>query len=327
MIIQVSLAFSYMGSQCDNIDMLGRDWWVFPRQHLDWDVIQSEIWSLERALLDKKWVQYYRMLYAGFCNLVQELTPPIQRQDTKFRKAIPSKKAVAAALFQLSRGHQDAEVGDRFGLGKRTVSWYTRSICQALSGPLYPNYNSNPTGDRLTAILMSFQTLCRIPNLAGAIDGSHIKLSRKPRNVATLSDYWCRHDIFSILLQAVCDANRLFWDVCIQAPGGTDDATHLRSSCLWEKIKGGGEILQQPALEVNGVLMKPFILGDSAYPIAAQLLKPFNAKQRGTANQNAFDKELRKGRIKIENAFGMLKGRWQILKNLNVDIKVAATYI
>ena len=325
MILQVSIAYSSIGSQY--MDMPSRDWWVFPRQHLDWDVIQNGIWQQEPSLLDRKWIQYYRMPYGRYLDLVEELTPYIQREDTNYRKAIAPNKAVAAALFRLSRGHQDADVADRFGMGKKTVSYYTKVVCTALSGPLYSNYISIPEGERLRSTLDSFRTICKIPNLAGAIDGSHIKLSRKPRQVAVPSDYWNRHDFFSVLLQGVCDANKIFWDVCVRAPGGTHDATHLRDSSLWEKLKGGVEILQVPALTINGSLVKPYIVGDSAYPISGQLLKPFNAKARGTADQNAFDKELRKGRVKIENAFGMLKGRWQILRNLNVQVSAAADVV
>jgi hypothetical protein len=325
MILQVSIAYSSMGPE--DVDMPSRDWWVFPRQHLDWDAIQNGIWQQEPSLLDRKWIQYYKMPYSRYLELVEELTPYIKREDTNYREAIAPKKVVAAVLFRLSRGHQDADVANRFGLGKKTVSYYTKAVCAALSGPLFPNYISTPEGERLRSTLDSFKTVCKISNFAGAIDGSHIKLSRKPRRVAISGDYWSRHDFFSVLLQGICDAKKMFWDVCIKALGGTHDATHLRDSDLWSRLKGGVEILQEPALTIIGVLVKPYIVGDSAYPISGQLLKPFNAKARGTAEQNAFDKELRKGRVTIENAFGMLKGRWQILKNLNVEVSSAADVI
>ena len=40
-----------------------------------------------------------------------------------------------------------------------------------------------------------------------------------------------------------------------------------------------------------------------------------------------FSLYIRQGRVKIENTFGILKNRWEILKNLNVDVKYAATIV
>jgi hypothetical protein len=34
-----------------------RDWWVFPKQQTEWDVIQGEVWKLSPALLDEKWIE------------------------------------------------------------------------------------------------------------------------------------------------------------------------------------------------------------------------------------------------------------------------------
>ena len=55
--------------------------------------------------------------------------------------------------------------------------------------------------------------------------------------------------------------------------------------------------------------------------VSTLLQGPFTAKGIGSHNQNAYDKCLRRGRVKIENSFGTLKNRLTILKNLNVNVK------
>ena len=71
--------------------------------------------------------------------------------------------------------------------------------------------------------------------------------------------------------------------------------------------------------------MKPYIVGDSVYTLQTQIQKP--AKGIGSHDQNAYDKCLHRGCVKIENSFGILKNRWTILKNLNVDVKHAGLVI
>lgn len=61
----------------------GREWWVFPKQAMEWDVIQGEVWRLSPALLDKKWIEDYRMSYMTFEDLVEELRPYIEHENTR----------------------------------------------------------------------------------------------------------------------------------------------------------------------------------------------------------------------------------------------------
>jgi hypothetical protein len=82
----------------------------------------------------------------------------------------------------------------------------------------------------------------------------------------------------------------------------------------------GGLVLKEPIVCIEGRDIKPYNIGNSAYPLQAFLLKAFNNRATGSVHQNQFDKCLRKGRVKIENAFGVLKNRWFILKNLNVGL-------
>jgi hypothetical protein len=66
-----------------SINVEGRDWWVFPKQQTEWDVIQGKGWMMSPALLNQKWVENYRMSYMTFEELVEELRPYIEHQNTR----------------------------------------------------------------------------------------------------------------------------------------------------------------------------------------------------------------------------------------------------
>lgn len=105
-------------------------------------------------------------------------------------------------------------------------------------------------------------------------------------------------------------------------PCGTHDAIHLQKSSLWKKLKSD-ELTSTPTCQVTGREVTPYLLGDSAYFLRPWLLKPFNKKWRGTKAQNEFDKKWRVGRVKIENAFDILKNKFRILRELNVFLPYA----
>ena len=108
-----------------------------------------------------------------------------------------------------------------------------------------------------------------------------------------------------MLLQAVCDHNMNFWDVCVNALGGTDNATHLRSSLLYRTIMWK-KILSEPTISIGNVQIRLHIVGDSAYPLLANIIKPFTASGLGDAQKDDFDKAMKRGTVKIENAFVIL---------------------
>jgi hypothetical protein len=161
--------------------------------------------------------------------------------------------------------------------------------------------------------------LAGIDQVCRAIDGTHIKLYDKPKLRFVPANYWNRHDHHSVLLQAVCDSNLFFWDVVVLAPGGTHDATHLRSSSLYRAFMQR-QILKEPILDLGGELVKPFIIGDSAYPLLMNMQKTFTQRGGNDIYKDAYDKAFRRGRVKIENAFAQLKNRWRVMKDLTFTV-------
>jgi hypothetical protein len=150
--------------------------------------------------------------YSTYKELVEELTPYIKQQDTRWRKAINAHKAVAMVLFRLATGYAPKHVGRFYGVGGSIVIKYTNLIVDALSSAdkLRNRYIYIPSTTQLKEIIAQFKNGTGLDNIADAIDGTHIKLFRKPANHQVPTNFWCRHDIHSILLQGICDYDKIF---------------------------------------------------------------------------------------------------------------------
>ena len=69
--------------------------------------------------------------------------------------------------------------------------------------------------------------ISRIPNIAGAVDGTHVPIKApKTRH----EDYFNRKHFYSYILQGVVDSTGLFLSVSTGYPGSLHDARVLRLS-------------------------------------------------------------------------------------------------
>lgn len=135
------------------------------------------------------------------------------------------------------------------------------------------------------------------PNVVGAIDGTHIPI-QKP----AVWDAYCfynRKQMYSINVQAVCDANYIFTDVVGRWPGSTHDS-HIYKTC------GLYNYIHSDLFPSNS-----YLLGDSGYPLEPCLLTPVLSPN--TPQEMKYNEFHKKTRKIIEMAFGILKSRFRIL--------------
>ena len=126
-------------------------------------------------------------------------------------------------------------------------------------------------GESLNGTVKGFINNWGIPQCVGAIDRSHIPVKPPSMNH---TDYYNRKGWYSILVQAVVDANYLFIDLNVGWPGSVHDAHVLSNSELYRKCINH-EYLQGDGLQINNSTIPLFLIGDSAYPLLSWLIKPF----------------------------------------------------
>ena len=99
---------------------------------------------------------------------------------------------------------------------------------------LFFQFFHTSSGDRLQSIIEKFRAITRLLNIVGTIDDIHIPLSARPsrRYTPMPQDFYNRKYFHSIVLQAVCDINKMFWNICVGHPGGVHNARHFAVSFL-----------------------------------------------------------------------------------------------
>jgi len=202
------------------------------------------------------------------------------------------------------------------GLSKSAVVKCCHEFVQQLC-LLKGNYIKFPTtAAEVQTKINGFSERSKIPNIAGAVDGTHVPI-RAPKT--NHEDYFNSKHFYSYILQGVVDSKGLFLSVSTGYPGSLHDARVLRLSQIFHAAEND-LILTEPTVDVNGTIVRPLIVGDSAYPLKPWLLCPF--KDNGALNreQKKFNEELSKARIVSEHAYGLTKGRWRVLqKRLDED--------
>ena len=203
-------------------------------------------------------------------------------------------------LYRLAHGNSYSSLGPVFNVGKSTVIEDVQDVVNGLY-ELRDEYIKFPeTIAEVNASIATFAELTNLPNVVGAIDGSHIRI--KAPNDSAL-DYFSRYQQHDFIIQAIVDGKKIFMDFACGYPGSMHDARVLRCSTIFQRAENGN-ILTQPTVNVTGHDIGPYLLGDSAYPLSPWLMKPYPEGTRDP-REIAFNKELSSARVKVECAFGV----------------------
>jgi len=191
-------------------------------------------------------------------------------------------------------------MGNLFGMAKSTSWRVVRRVSDWLLS-IADEFINWPVDEVADNIKQKFRRKCSIPNIIGCIDCTHITI-KAPKQYKEV--YFDRRSNYSIILQAIVDADKKFLRVSCGEPGSMHDSRVLRRSNIYSYIYRDKERFFPRG---------SFLLGDSAYPVNSWIVTPFKDYGNLTESQNNFNDLHKRGRIIVENAFGLFKGRFRRL--------------
>ncbi|KAJ4440840.1 hypothetical protein ANN_10687 [Periplaneta americana] len=194
-------------------------------------------------------------------------------------------------------------------MGSSTVGLIVKETVEILWKILQPLHMPVPTSDTFRKIAEEYFNVWNFPNCLGAIDGKHIRINC-PAHSGTM--YFNYKHFYSIVLQAVVDANYRFTIIDVGGYGKQSDGGTFRSSDMYKLLKN-----KQLNIPLNEYLpstntLVPFVfMGDEAYPLLENLLKPYSGENL-EKDSECFNKRLSRARKTVECAFGILYSKWRI---------------
>jgi hypothetical protein len=141
---------------------------------------------------------------------------------------------------------------------------------------------------------------CVLSHCVGALDGLLIR-TRAPTTTETLRvrDFYSGHKkAIGLNLQGVCDADLRLIFVCTKCPGKTNDLRAYETSSLQQLVESLPEGY--------------YLVGDNAYMNSNHLLVPYPGRHNLGSKEDTFNFYLSQLRVRVENCFAQLVGRWGI---------------
>jgi hypothetical protein len=167
-----------------------------------------------------------------------------------------------------------------------------------------------PTSERdWERIAKGFEVKCNFPNCLGAVDGKHVTIV-SPLGAGS---YFFNHKCYnSQVLTEIADPNYGFIYINFDTNGRVLGEGGLEYTDFYNKLQN--ERLKIPeSSDVKGKKLPHFFIGDEAFSLRKDFLKPYNVKQL-TRERKIFSYHLSRVRRIVENIFGILVARFCISK-------------
>ncbi|XP_046684984.1 putative nuclease HARBI1 [Homalodisca vitripennis] len=256
---------------------------------------------------------YLRMTEDCFEDILRRISPDIVKQNSILREPISCKERLAATLQFLASGRTYENLKFSCAISPQSLGKIIPETCTAIYNALREEYLHLPENESdWMNIATDFKKYWQVENCVGALDGKHIAILQPPGSGSYFFNY---KGFFSVVLLAVVNANYEFMYVNCGVNGRVSDGGVLFETDFGQQLENGQLNLPSPTTFPNNRdVCLPFVfLGDEAFPLKENLMKPYTNKGI-THDERIFNYRICRGRRVVENAFGILANRFQVLQ-------------
>ncbi|XP_026682547.1 uncharacterized protein LOC113469221 [Diaphorina citri] len=158
-------------------------------------------------------------------------------------------------------------------MGKSTVAHIVSEMAAVIWKVLKDEHMKTPTADDFKHISSDFEKLWNFPHCIGALDGKHIRINAPEHSGSQFFNY--KH-FFSIVLQALVDANYRFISIDVGGYGKQSDGGTFKASLLHKKMCNHTLNLPNDEPFPGKRYCMPYVMiADEAYPLMRNLLIPY----------------------------------------------------
>lgn len=195
-------------------------------------------------------------------------------------------------------------------MGKTTIGNIVYATCEAIWQELVNSHMPHPTREDLKKIADEYYRLWQFPMCLGAIDGKHCRIKCPANSGSAFYNY---KQYFSIILQAVADANKKFITIEVGGKGKQSDGGTFHYSNFNKLMENGVLHIPLPDIIPGTATSLPYVfIADEAYPLKTNIMRPFPSRNLD-AKSEYFNKRLSRARKCVECAFGICTAKWRIL--------------
>ena len=264
-----------------------------------------------RAEDQRSFKNFMRMPPEMFDELLARLLNRLTKEDTHLRNPLEPGLKLAITLRHLACGSTYTNMQYSWRVPHNSISVLVREVCEAIIAEYNDELMDFPTDEQGWRDLADrFFDRWNFPHTIGAIDGKHVAC-KCPANSG--SKYYNYKGYYSILLFAMVDADYKFVWCDIGAKGAASDA-QVFAAC---ELRHYLETNQLPVPDAEPLPhdtedVPYFLVGDDAFPLRTFLMKPYG--RRGLSREERlYNYRLSRARRVVENAFGILANRFQVL--------------
>lgn len=164
-------------------------------------------------------------------------------------------------LFRLATGSDYVEVGRRFEVSEPVARFCVNQFCRVLCTN-FRFWVGFPTQNELGTVSESFEALTGLPNCCGVIQFTTFDISKNGTS---------QH----VAAQIVVDASSKILSIVAGFTGKKSNQYVLKASSLYNDIESN-KLLNSKPIDINGVLVPQYLIGEKGYPFLPWLMVPFD---------------------------------------------------